>query len=97
MTEKFNDLASKLAKGSPKGLGFGITVFAGATAAIYGIYKSLFTGRNCDDICYLFFSSCCCCCCISVEGGHRAIIFSRLGGIDPHTILSEGLHFRLVL
>lgn len=29
-----------------------------------------------------------------VEGGHRAIIFNRLGGIDRNTVLSEGLHFR---
>nr|AFK11400.1 prohibitin-2 [Callorhinchus milii] len=31
----------------------------------------------------------------TVEGGHRAIVFSRLGGIQPHTILTEGLHFRI--
>ena len=31
----------------------------------------------------------------TVDGGHRAIIFSRLGGIQPDTY-SEGLHFRLV-
>jgi len=30
----------------------------------------------------------------TVEGGHRAIIFSRLGGIQED-IMSEGLHFRL--
>ncbi|XP_078394388.1 prohibitin-2-like, partial [Cetorhinus maximus] len=30
----------------------------------------------------------------TVEGGQRAIIFSRLGGIQPHTILAEGLHVR---
>ncbi|XP_042225489.1 prohibitin-2-like [Homarus americanus] len=30
----------------------------------------------------------------TVEGGHRAIIFSRLGGIQPD-IYSEGLHFRI--
>jgi len=30
----------------------------------------------------------------TVEGGHRAIIFSRFGGIQPGTY-SEGLHFRL--
>lgn len=30
-----------------------------------------------------------------VEGGHRAIIFSRLSGIQPDIIYSEGLHFRL--
>ena len=29
-----------------------------------------------------------------VEGGHRAIIFGRIGGIKPH-IMAEGLHFRL--
>lgn len=29
----------------------------------------------------------------TVEGGHRAIIFSRLGGIQPG-VYSEGLHFR---
>ena len=29
----------------------------------------------------------------TVDGGHRAIIFSRLGGIQPD-IYSEGLHFR---
>lgn len=30
----------------------------------------------------------------TVEGGHRAIIFSRLGGIQED-IMSEGLHFRI--
>ena len=30
----------------------------------------------------------------TVEGGHRAIIFSRLGGIQDD-IMSEGLHFRV--
>ena len=30
----------------------------------------------------------------TVEGGQRAIIFSRLGGIQED-IMSEGLHFRL--
>jgi prohibitin 2 len=30
----------------------------------------------------------------TVEGGHRAIIFSRLGGIQPD-IYREGLHFRI--
>lgn len=31
----------------------------------------------------------------TVEGGHRAIIFNRIGGIEPNTIYSEGLHFRV--
>lgn len=30
----------------------------------------------------------------TVEGGHRAIIFSRIGGIQPD-VYSEGLHFRI--
>ncbi|XP_029437735.1 prohibitin-2 [Rhinatrema bivittatum] len=31
----------------------------------------------------------------TVEGGHRAIFFNRIGGIQKDTILAEGLHFRL--
>lgn len=31
----------------------------------------------------------------TVEGGHRAIVFSRIGGMQMDTILSEGLHFRI--
>lgn len=34
----------------------------------------------------------CVCVCV-VEGGHRAIIFSRIGGIQPD-IYREGLHLR---
>lgn len=30
-----------------------------------------------------------------MEGGHRAIIFNRVGGISPDTIYAEGLHFRI--
>ena len=30
----------------------------------------------------------------TVEGGHRAIIFSRIGGIQ-NDIMTEGLHFRI--
>lgn len=30
----------------------------------------------------------------TVEGGHRSIIFSRLGGVQPD-VYSEGLHFRI--
>ena len=33
-------------------------------------------------------------CVSSVDGGHRAIIFSRLGGIQSN-IYTEGLHFRI--
>ncbi|KAF7692355.1 hypothetical protein HF521_009965 [Silurus meridionalis] len=31
----------------------------------------------------------------TVEGGQRAIIFNRIGGIQMDTVLSEGLHFRI--
>ncbi|CAJ1060143.1 prohibitin-2-like [Xyrichtys novacula] len=31
----------------------------------------------------------------TVEGGHRAIIFNRIGGMQMDTILAEGLHFRI--
>lgn len=31
----------------------------------------------------------------TVEGGHRAIMFNRIGGISQDTIFSEGLHFRI--
>ena len=36
------------------------------------------------------------CVCIAVEGGHRAIIFSRIGGVQED-IYHEGLHFRFVV
>ncbi|XP_025248197.1 prohibitin-2-like isoform X1 [Theropithecus gelada] len=31
----------------------------------------------------------------TVEGGHRAIFFSGIGGVQQDTILAEGLHFRI--
>ncbi|VFV18452.1 prohibitin-2-like [Lynx pardinus] len=31
----------------------------------------------------------------TVEGGHRAIFFNRIGGVQQDTILAEGLHFRI--
>ncbi|XP_043728548.1 prohibitin-2-like [Cervus elaphus] len=31
----------------------------------------------------------------TVEGGHRAIFFHRIGGVQQVTILAEGLHFRI--
>ncbi|CAF0831084.1 unnamed protein product [Rotaria sordida] len=73
MAEKLNDFASRLSKGTPKGLGLGVKLLVGTSAAVYGIYRSMFT----------------------VEGGHRAIIFNRIGGVDQNTIHAEGLHFRV--
>jgi len=31
----------------------------------------------------------------TVEGGHRAIMFNRIGGVSMDTVLTEGLHFRI--
>ncbi|XP_075997635.1 prohibitin-2-like [Genypterus blacodes] len=31
----------------------------------------------------------------TVEGGHRAIIFNRIGGMQMDTVLAEGLHLRI--
>ncbi|XP_011829691.1 PREDICTED: prohibitin-2-like isoform X2 [Mandrillus leucophaeus] len=31
----------------------------------------------------------------TVEGGHRAIFFNGIGGVQQDTILAEGLHFRI--
>jgi hypothetical protein len=45
MAEKLNDFASRLAKGTPKGLGLGIKLLVGTSAAIYGVYRSMFTGK----------------------------------------------------
>lgn len=30
----------------------------------------------------------------AVEGGQRAIVFNRIGGMQMDTVLAEGLHFR---
>jgi hypothetical protein len=45
MAEKLNEFASRLSKGAPKGLGIGATLLAGASVAVYGIYRSMFTGN----------------------------------------------------
>lgn len=34
---------------------------------------------------------------LTVEGGQRAIIFNRIGGIQMDTVLAEGLHFRFYI
>lgn len=98
---KLNDLAGKFGKGGPPGLGLGIKVLGTLGALAYGVSQSLYTGKNCRrNQCNLannYFevrSNLTKNCPILVEGGHRAIIFSRLGGIQPD-VYSEGLHFRV--
>lgn len=46
MAEKLNEFASRLSKGTPKGLGVGVKLLVGASAAVYGIYRSMFTGKR---------------------------------------------------
>ncbi|CAF4959332.1 unnamed protein product, partial [Rotaria magnacalcarata] len=43
MAEKLNDFASRLSQGAPKGLGLGVKLLVGASAAVYGVYRSMFT------------------------------------------------------
>lgn len=45
MAEKLNDFASRLSQGAPKGLGLGVKLLLGASATVYGIYRSMFTGN----------------------------------------------------
>jgi hypothetical protein len=45
MAEKLNEFASRLSKGTPKGLGLGVSLLVGASAAVYGAYRSMFTGN----------------------------------------------------
>jgi hypothetical protein len=45
MAEKLNEFATRLSKGTPKGLGVGAGLLLGATATVYGIYRSMFTGN----------------------------------------------------
>jgi len=69
---KFADLANKIGKGGPKGLGTGVKALIGLGGLAYGVTQSMYT----------------------VDGGHRAIIFSRIGGIK-NVVYPEGLHFRI--
>lgn len=45
MTEKLGGFAARLAQGAPKGLGLGVKFLIGASAAVYGVYKSMYTGK----------------------------------------------------
>lgn len=90
---KLNDLAGRFSKG-PKGLGTGLKLLALAGAAGYGVSQSMYTGKCYISGIYLLIFNLIFCCCNIVEGGHRAIIFSRLGGVKNETY-TEGLHLRL--
>ena len=44
MAKNINDIFSKFAKGTPKGLGSGLGALLAAGGLIYGISESIFTG-----------------------------------------------------
>lgn len=107
--QKVNEFASKFkAGGGPPGLGLGLKVLGVVGAAAYGFTQSIYTGKlkilhnsTLDLLRHNLAADCCWMmkinknlCHISVEGGHRAIIFSRLTGIQDE-VYSEGLHFRI--
>ena len=109
MEEKLKDFASKAGKGgmpgAPKGLGLGVKLLAAGAAAVYGVQQSMYTGHFINlmamNLSFIILSESTCKISYTynqipflVEGGHRAIIFGRIGGIKPH-IMAEGLHFRL--
>ena len=91
MADKFTNFASKMGK-APKGLGLGASALIAVGGLLYAGNNALFTGeRHTFEMfwqqIFLKFHL--------VEGGHRAIMFNRIGGIDMNTVHSEGLHFRI--
>lgn len=47
---KLNDLAGKLGKGGPPGLGIGLKLLAAVGAAAYGVSQSLYTGKCAEQL-----------------------------------------------
>ena len=97
MAQNLKDLAGRLPAG-PRGMGTALKLLLGAGAVAYGVRESVFTGEQPPSAgrtlrspdprsCYPTPLS-------AVEGGHRAIFFNRIGGVQQDTILAEGLHFR---
>ncbi len=96
MADKMKDFAGAFKNvgggGAPRGLGMGIKLLAGAIAGAYGFQQAMYTGKargGWSSVMGVMFILV-----LAVDGGHRAIIFSRLGGIQDN-IYTEGLHFRV--
>lgn len=89
MAQKLNEFISRFSRGS-KGLGTGTSLLIAAGALMYTGTQSVFTGQYKLSLRKFNLKKI-----ILVEGGHRAIIFNRIGGVEPNTIYSEGLHFRI--
>ncbi len=62
--------------------GKGAALIAGLGLLGYGIQQSIYTGKY-----FFLFGQ------FVVDGGHRGIMFSRIGGVKPD-IFPEGLHVR---
>jgi len=58
----------------------------GALSAAYAVSQSVFTGSSSFTFPFLLF--------LPVEGGHRGVLFSRLGGVGDH-LYGEGMHLRV--
>ena len=97
MADKLGDLMGRFGKG-PSGLGLGVKLLIAAGGLGYAATQSVYTGTlECvyfsHQLVFAYVDFFFCSLIITVEGGHRAIIFSRLGGIQKN-VYSEGLHFR---
>ena len=87
------DALNRLIK-NPSGLSLGVKLLVAAGGLGYAATQSVYTGLyTFVGIGHRFSVITDCLPPMTVEGGHRAIIFSRIGGIQPG-IYSEGLHFR---
>lgn len=46
MAEKINDFTNRFMRATPKGLGLGLKLLLGTSAAVYGLYRSMYTGKK---------------------------------------------------
>lgn len=86
MEKQGKEAFEKILKNS-RGAGVGIGLLAAAGVATYAAINSIFTGGS-SHIRFRLISS------FSVEAGHRAIMFNRVGGLG-NEVYKEGLHFRI--
>jgi len=95
--QQLRQIAARMS-GGPRGAGLGLKLLAGAGVVALGLKEATYTGtlrliyintmefNIYIDIYFVFLCA--------VEGGQRAIIFNRVGGMQMDTVLSEGLHFK---
>lgn len=80
--EKMANNAFKLFQNAKSGGLIGLAV-----AGAYGLYKSVYTGIKQLTSASTYFT------CFLVDGGYRAVVFSRISGVQK-LVKTEGLHFR---